>query len=112
VHLAKTVRSICESFFDVTPIFRTRLVDESGDSITGGRATVGNRLAAKAKRSCTSCLARMRSVPSWKIKTIEDKPSTDLERMTFIQGVPLSAFSNGMLIRLSTSSVERPGASV
>src|SRR4051812_9107035 len=42
----------------------------------------------------------------------DDSPSTDFERRVFSQDVPLSAFSSGTLIRLSTSSVESPGASV
>src|SRR5271168_3653867 len=46
------------------------------------------------------------------MSTTLDKPSTDLERIVFSQGVPFSAFSSGMLIRLSTSSVDKPGASV
>ena len=94
------------------PIFITRLVDDSGESITGGRATAGNRLASVASRSCTNCRARIRSVPSSKISTTDDNPSTDFERIVFSQGMPLSAFSSGMLIRLSTSSVDSPGASV
>ena len=94
------------------PIFITRLVDESGGRITGGRATAGSLPASAARRSCTSWRARIRSVPSSKISTTDDRPSTDFERIVFSQGVPLRAFSSGMLIRLSTSSVDRPGASV
>ena len=36
-----SVRSRCDSVFDQTPIFMTRLVDDSGCKMTGGRATVG-----------------------------------------------------------------------
>ena len=36
VHLARIVRSICESVFDETPILSSRLVDDSGERITGG----------------------------------------------------------------------------
>ena len=43
VHSARTVRSSCESVFDETPIFITRLVDDSGCRMTGGRATAGSR---------------------------------------------------------------------
>ena len=63
VHLARTVISICDSVADDTPIFIKRLVEESGDSITGGWATAGSRPASAASRSCTSCRARIRSVP-------------------------------------------------
>src|SRR6185436_9699312 len=36
----------------------------------------------------------------------------DLDRSVLSRGVPFSAFSSGIVTRLSTSSVERPGASV
>src|SRR5712691_12371414 len=106
VHLARSVISICENFVDDTPIFISRLVEESGDNITGGRATAGNRPASAANRSCTSWRARIRSVPDWKISTTDDNPSTDFERIVFTHGVPLSAFSIGIETRLSTSSVD------
>ena len=41
VHFARIVRSIWESVSEDTPIFITRLMDESGESITGERATAG-----------------------------------------------------------------------
>ena len=41
VHLARMVRSICESVFDETPIFSMRLIEDSGESITGAFATAG-----------------------------------------------------------------------
>src|SRR5262249_54468693 len=44
--------------------------------------------------------------------TTDDSPRTDLERIVVSPGVPLRAFSSGTLIRLSTSSVDMPGASV
>ncbi len=56
-----------ERFRSQTPIFSTRLVDECGGMITGGLATAGSRDASTANRSCTSCRARIRSVPSSKI---------------------------------------------
>jgi hypothetical protein len=112
VHFASSVISICESFFELMPIFMARLVDESGESITGACATAGNRAASTAMRSDTICRARRRSVPDSKIKITEERPRTDLERMVFTQGAPCSAFSSGTVTRLSTSSVESPGASV
>ena len=110
--MASTVRSICESVFDETPILSSRLVDESGERITGGRAAAGSRGASTASRSCTTCRAAIRSVPSLRIRTTDESPSTDFDRIVFSPIVPLSAFSSGTLIRLSTSSVESPGASV
>ncbi len=42
VHLASVLISTCDSRAEVIPIFMTRLSDESGDNMTGGRATDGN----------------------------------------------------------------------
>ncbi len=112
VHLASRVRSICESVFEETPIFISRLVDDSGERITGLFAAAGSREASTASRSCTTCRAAIRSVPSLRIRTTDESPSTDFDRIVLSPIVPLSAFSSGTLIRLSTSSVESPGASV
>ena len=68
------------------PIFSARLVDESGERITGGCATAGIAAATNASRSCTSCRARIRSVPSRKISTTDDRPSTDFERIVLSHG--------------------------
>ena len=54
VHLANSVISIWESLSDHMPIFNTRLVEESGERMTGGFATAGRRDASMASRSCTS----------------------------------------------------------
>ena len=112
VHLASSDRSICESVRDVTPIFITRLRLDSGERITGGLTTAGKRDAAIDSRSATSCRATIRSVPSLKIRTTDDNPSTDFDRSVFKPVVPLSEFSSGTLTSASTSSVESPGASV
>ena len=112
VHRARVVKSICESEDDDMPIFMTRLRDESGDMITGGRAAAGSVGATRARRSWTSCRAGMRSVPFSKIRTTDDKPSTDLERRTSRPGTPFMAASSGTLMSASTSELESPGASV
>ena len=65
-----------------------------------------------SSRSWTSCRAPISSVPSWKIITTDDRPSTDFERSVRRSGTPFIAFSSGTVTRLSTSPVERPGASV
>ena len=109
---ASVVISTCVRLSDDTPIFSTRLVDESGESITGGRATPGSVGATRASRSCTACRALLMSIPCGKYSTTDDKPSTDLERIFFTSGVPFRAFSSGTLTRASTSAVLRPGASV
>ncbi len=51
VHFASRVRSICESVLDETPIFSSRLVEDSGERITGTRAAAGSRDASTANRS-------------------------------------------------------------
>ena len=112
VHRASTVISRWSRAADEMPIFITRLSDDSGCRMTGGRATAGSRPASAATRSCTYWRALWMSVPSWNSSTTDDSPSTDLDRRVFNPGVPFRAFSSGTLIRLSTSSVERPGASV
>ncbi len=112
VHFASRVMSICESVLDDTPIFSRRLVEDSGDRITGLFAAAGSRADSTASRSCTTCRADIRSVPSLRISTTDDSPSTDFDRIVLSPIVPLSAFSSGTLIRLSTSSVNSPGASV
>ena len=66
----------------------------------------------RSRRSCTSWRAPISSVPSSKIITTDDSPSTDFERSVRRPGTPFMAFSSGTVTRLSTSPVERPGASV
>jgi hypothetical protein len=112
VHLASVVSSTWSFVLEEMPILSTRLVDDSGESMTGAWATAGSRPERVPSRSCTICRARMRSVPSWKIRTTEERPSTDLDRMVLTQETPPSAFSMGAVMRLSTSTVERPGPSV
>ena len=63
VHFASVLNSTWLNVSEVIPIFITRLSDDSGDNMTGGWATPGNREAARDKRSCTICRARMTSVP-------------------------------------------------
>ena len=59
----------------------TRLSDDSGESMTGGRATAGSVAAARDSRSCTICRDRMTSVEGSRISTTDDSPSTDFDRM-------------------------------
>ena len=60
----------------------TRLVDDSGCSITGGAAQVGRFGATCCRRSWTSWRERMRSVPGSKIISICDSWPSDLDRST------------------------------
>ena len=54
VQRASVVSSICDNVFDDTPIFMTRLKDDSGDRITGGRTAAGRVAATRVNRSWTS----------------------------------------------------------
>src|SRR6478672_13848136 len=100
--------SISERSSDVRPIFMTRLVDDSGCSITGGAAHVGNDGVALAMRSETSWRALSRSAPGAKRSTIEDSCSTDLERISSSPSTPLRASSSGTVTSSSTSDAVRP----
>jgi hypothetical protein len=54
----------------------------------------------------------MISLPRWNRIWTDDRPSTDFERRVARPGTPLTTVSIGTVTRLSTSSVDRPGASV
>ena len=54
----------------------------------------------------------MTSVPRLKISSTDDSPVTDLDRVDSNQGTPLSSSSRLKVIMLSTSSADRPMASV
>ena len=73
--------STCVSVSEVMPIFMTRLSDDSGESMTGGRATAGSVAAARDSRSCTICRDVITSVEGSRMSTTEESPSTDLDRM-------------------------------
>ena len=112
VHRTIVVISVWDMVADVIPIFINRLSDDNGDNITGERALTGSWAAMVPSRSCTCWRAAMRSASPSRIKTTEDNPRTDLERMVFTPGTPASALSTGTLISDSTSGVDKPGASV
>ena len=78
----------------------------------GRRATEVSSLAAIVTRSWTTCRACMMSMPSWKNSVIDERPSTDFERIVTSHGEPFSALSSGTVTSASTSSAERPGTSV
>jgi hypothetical protein len=54
----------------------------------------------------------MISVPGWKIRVIDERPGTDVERMDFSHGVPFINSSRLRVTNSSTSEAESPGASV
>ena len=61
--------SICRHVSELSPIFMTRLVADSGWSMTGGAAHVGSDGVIWASRSATSWRARARSVPGLNSRT-------------------------------------------
>ena len=81
--------------------------------MTGGRATAGSRarlggdplLHELAGADEVGAVARRSARPTTGRAPTSSGPSST-------PGMPLSAFSSGMVTRLSTSSVDRPGASV
>ena len=90
----------------------TRLVAESGWSMVGGFETCGSA-TAWVSRSETIWRARISSVPGSKIRTMDDKPGTDSERMVSSHGTPFRrSCSMGVVMSCSTSSAESPKDSV
>jgi hypothetical protein len=73
---------------EVSPIFITRLVEDSGCRITGGAAHVGNVGVTVVTRSATSCRACRRSVPRLKRSLIAESCGTDFERTASRPGIP------------------------
>ena len=112
VQRASTDASIGDMPFGSRPIIITRLCDDSGCSICGGCDTFGFACAC-VSCSWTSCRASKRLVRGSKSSTIEDSPGTDSERSTVTPFVPFSrSASSGTVTSCSTSSAERPSASV
>ena len=89
-----------------------RLVADSGGIIHGGLAQVGRVGVTWAIRSCTSCRARISSVPRSKMSWIDESWATDFERSSSSPGSPLSCCSIGTVISSSTSVEELPRAIV
>ena len=81
VHFVSVVSSICDSVSDVRPIFITRLSDDSGGMTTGGVRRGRQRRRPRGRRApARVCRASRTFVPSSKIITTDDRPSTDFER--------------------------------
>ena len=104
--------SIKDRLEEVMPIFMTRLVEESGCSITGGAAHVGSAEVTAAMRSATSWRALSRSVPCLKTSRIEDSWGTDFDRSSSRPGMPLREASMGTLTSSSTSCAVKPRQAV
>ena len=112
VQYAIIERSVRSQWSHVSPIFIARLVAESGWSVQGMPADAGRLGIAVATRSFTSWRASSGSVPRSKISVIADRPGTVVERIVSSPGVELSACSIGIVMRVSTSSVDIPRPSV
>src|SRR5256885_6131899 len=89
VHLASTDIWIRDRDFEDSPMSMTRLVDDRGWSIVGGFDTWGNA-NAWVRRSDTIWRARMRSVPGWNSRTIDDSPGSDSEPIDCSHGTPFN----------------------
>ena len=112
VQRARTDISIRESSSEDNPIFKTRLVDDKGLSIAGGFETPGSA-NIDTSRSCTICRAFIMSVPCSNIRTIDESPGIDSERISSTHETPLSiSASIGVVISASISAAESPSASV
>ena len=76
-------------------------------------ATRSAARAAWVRRSCTTWRARKRSVPGSKTITIDDRPGPTATGSCRARPTPLSrSGSSGTVISCSTSSADRPSASV
>src|SRR6478736_7020638 len=100
--------SIRERVSEDRPIFMTRLVEDSGWSITGGAAQVGRVGMTVAIRSDTNCRAVSRSVPGLNSITMADSCDTDFDRIWSRPSMPLKACSIGTVTSSSTSEAVRP----
>ena len=100
--------SICDTSSELSPIFMTRLVADSGWSITGGAAQVGSDGVIWASRSATSWRALSSFVPGLNSSTTCDSWMTDLERIVSRPSMPASDCSIGTVTSCSTSSADRP----
>ena len=111
VQRERTDRSMSDLSLADRPSIMTRLADEVGWSMTGAfEALVSS--APWVRRSCTTCRARIGSVPSSKVITTEDRPGIDVDCIRSTQAMPLSRLdSSGTVTRSSTSCADSPSAS-
>ena len=112
VQRARTDISIGVRSVELSPTIMNRFSDERGWSITGALATLG-RACDCVSRSATTCRALKMSVPGSKIITIDERPASDCERISSRNATPWSrSASSGTVTSSSTSSADRPSASV
>ena len=87
------------------------MTDATG-SMTGGSTPVGSCCSACRSRSATFWRATVRSVPHSNTATMVERPTIAEERTLTTSGVPFREASMGSASSVSTSSGEKPGASV
>jgi hypothetical protein len=110
---AWTVISISGTVVELRPMLMMRLAEETGCSRTGGLEMFGSATGAWDSRSCTICRACIRLVPGVKDSSMVDTPAMDSDSMVRSHGTPLRrSASSGTVIRASTSTFDRPSASV
>ena len=89
-----------------------RFSDDSGWSMTGALATFGSACDC-VSRSATTWRALSMSVPGSKVMTIDDRPASDFDSIFSRKATPWRrSASSGTVTSSSTSSADRPSASV
>src|SRR5262245_2365744 len=109
---ARVLSSIGETPSAVRPRLIRLPVEEVIGVKRGGPAPWGSTLTALASRSLTSMRSVSALLPSAKIAVITEIPGAEEERKVVRKLVPFKAYSRGIVTSASTSSAERPGASV
>src|SRR5215208_8536764 len=113
VQRASTDSSTNDKSLEESPTIMKRLADDKGWIMTGFFDTDGKPTADRARRSPTSCLARLMSVPGSKYRKMEDNPGNDFDSILSSQGTPASIFCSRETVTISSTSLaESPRASV
>lgn len=104
--------SIVGTVSEVRPIIASRLIEAVMGTTRGGSTPRGRRAPTSGSRSTTLWRAARSSVPSSKMAVTTLKPGMEEDRSVWSRAVPPNAASMGTLTSRSTSSADRPGASV
>ena len=80
VQRASTDMSIRDILSEVSPTARTRPAEATGFTMVAGFETWG-RTKICVRRSCTTCLACMTSIPLSKMRLSDAMPGIDTERI-------------------------------
>ena len=109
---ARVLSSMGETLVAVRPIVSNVPVEEVRGVRSGGPVPCGSVLSMVSRRSLTSTRSISTSLPSAKIAVMTEIPGAEEERRVVRKLVPPMAYSRGRVTSASTSSAERPGASV